>query len=597
MNSNDSQHGAVHAPAELVNGELDINSMTDFNYFLEPVGGKSSNTLAEDAKTVAALDVLGEAMIDQQQDLIRPEVEATPDSTIPPIFTYWSQFIDHELTKSTDKDKEGVSVIEATQLIVRNKSTIIENLQNARTPFFDLDAVYGTPVKTRADNSSQKTPNQMISSNLAAKLRDGAKMRIGMAADVNVLGARGVTPPPAGDLMRDLPRVGQLNGILMAKDFTSSSDPFEEFKTKAFIGDPRNDENLVVAQFHVAILRFHNAVVDWLLANDLREEEEPDELFERARTIVRWNFQWLVINEFLPAIANPRIVGEIERQRAQIYQDRFDEIGDVFMPLEFSVAAYRFGHSMIRNAYDFNRNFGRPVGDAVPTIDQASLNLLFAFTGNAPDRPPFGRLRSEDVLPSDWIIEWDRFLNMNIDGDDGSPKLPARAARKIDTKLAPPLGDLFKEESTDGINFVELARHLARRNLRRGYVLNIPTGQAMAAEFGVSNVIPPSDMFSNFPEDVQKTLRDVNLDESTPLWYYILREAEINGGNQLGELGTRIVAETFIGLMVNDPESYLHKDKDPEWHPGKPIPGVGGPLPLKRTNTKIRDLLKFAGVM
>ena len=115
-------------------------------------------------------------------------------------------------------------------------------------------------------------------------------------------------PPPENDLNRDLPRIGALLdlGVVKPEDFPDSAEKRETFRQRAFIGDPRNDENLAVAQFHVAMLRFHNAVVDWLNFKDPQpKERSTDELFEDSRRIVRWTFQWLVVNDFLKTLLDP----------------------------------------------------------------------------------------------------------------------------------------------------------------------------------------------------------------------------------------------------------------------------------------------------
>lgn len=151
----------------------------------------------------------------------------------------------------------------------------------------------------------------------------------------------------------------------------------------AVIGDSRNDENLIVAQFHIAFLRFHNAVVDWVRKNEPENANDNKNLFVRAQNLVRWHYQWLVVNDFLKTLTANGTVDSILSDGLQFYDLRN---GNLFMPLEFSVAAYRFGHSMVRAAYDYNRNFT----DRPGALADATFELLFSFTGRGDlgGRPP-----------------------------------------------------------------------------------------------------------------------------------------------------------------------------------------------------------------
>ena len=162
----------------------------------------------------------------------------------------------------------------------------------------------------------------------------------------------------------------------------------EPLAKKAVIGDGRNDENLVVAQLQVAFLRLHNKIADWV-AGRPDAPKGADACFERARELLRWHYQWLVLNAFLPKVCDPRIVAKVVGEEAPLYSAFFERNRGPHpermpMPLEFSVAAYRYGHSMVRAEYDYNRNFGRP-GAILPS---APFDLLFLFTG--PGRQPAG---------------------------------------------------------------------------------------------------------------------------------------------------------------------------------------------------------------
>jgi hypothetical protein len=334
------------------------------------------------------------------------------------------------------------------------------------------------------------------------------------------------------------------------------------------IGDARNDENTIVAQFHTAFLHFHNAVVAWLdqhpdiLQNPIFDAHDK---FSVARRLVVWTYQWLVVNDYLEHVAMPHHVRAIVDAEESFFAPTKE-----FMPLEFSVAAYRFGHSMIRNGYDFNMNFGDPDGlpaDLTPQQNFASLGDIFTFTGK-------GGFVGLDTLPVNWIIEWDRFTEIN-------PNFPSRSAQKIDTNLAIGLGQL--PEST------EIAKHLARRNLLRGYLLNIPIGQHVA-DFVNAKPLTAAELMAADKPNVQAALEAGGFDLKTPLWFYILREAEVQTeGESLGEVGTKVVAGTLIGLVKADPDSYLNKG----WTPSH---ATALKLDDGQEIRSILQFLQFAGV-
>jgi hypothetical protein len=603
------------AAPQQVGEEIDPDAMTPFRYLLDKV--EQGDLLEVSTRTVAALDKLGAALIQPPPD---DRQDDNPDSTVPPVFTYWSQFIDHELTARTDRNTAVSDItVDDANLKPASRTDVERDLLNRRTPALELDCLYGDGLPGRYGDRARHGREHNIQ--LARKLRDGAKMRLGAAQVVNegdtIAGPNpgdprvpnpdageptGPVPPPATDLNRDLPRIGALLtlGVVKETDFPESLKTSATFLQRAFIGDPRNDENLVVAQFHVALLRFHNAVVDWVRFKDPQQKQrDTEKLFEDARKIVRWTFQWLTVNQFLKTLLQPDVVDLVLRDRAPIYRSQLGRHQDPYMPIEFSVACYRFGHTMVRNVYDYNRNFGRkPEGGAGFVAPNASLSLLFRFTGKSP-QPFFG---ATQTLPHNWIIDWDRFDGTSPhDAADGQP---ARFARRLDTHLAPRLGGMPNEgnDKVAGASADEEARintllkHLARRNLRRGYQLALPTGQALARAVG-ADPLTQEELGKDNAADVTTAMQEGGFFERTPLWFYILKEAEIRGGgDRLGPLGSRIVAETIIGVLMNDPESYLAQE--PSWDPSKPTPHAGGPLkfPDGRSIGTIADLFRFAGV-
>ena len=223
------------------------------------------------------------------------------------------------------------------------------------------------------------------------------------------------------------------------------------------------------------------------------------------------------------------------------------------MPLEFATAAYRFGHSMVRDNYNFNDTFRENGPEPKATIKQ-----LFAFTGR-------GAIKNADfevTLPNNWIIDWSHFFGSE-----------AQTARKIDTQLARGLSeppgmikaafDLLPAAAKATVpvakdEFNAIMTHLAKRNLLRGYLLSMPTAQALASYVWLPT-LSPADLLENTDETLAKHLANSGFLERTPLWYYILKEAEVTaGGHHLGLLGSSLVARTFLSLLMADPKSYLH---------------------------------------
>jgi len=540
-----TQESITTAEQAVGEAHLDDAETTPFGYLFEALAAEESAHLpaTDPAAVVAALKALGGAMVEDPPHAAEP-MQSASNSTIPPIYTYWGQFIDHDLTANTDRDS-AISDVTRPDLAPLDPAFVVEQLRNLRRPALDLDSLYGDGP---ALDDGPATA--------AAGFYDGIKFKVGTAAAVSNDPARpirGSRIPPDDDLQRDLPRIDR----------------------KAQIGDGRNDENLIIAQLHTAFLRFHNAVVDWV------REHEPQcsgdaAVFARAQQLVRWHYQWLVVHDYLKTVTLPGVADDVLLGGNRLY-DPGDEAP--FMPLEFSVAAYRFGHSMVRDVYDYNRNFGRP-GRGLPS---ASFFLLFLFTGNGT--PAFGG--DTDVLPFNWIIEWDRMI-------DKGATFPDRFARRIDTRLAPTLRDLSNDGNDPALPppIRQILKRLATRNLLRGYLLAIPTGQAVATAVGAT-VLDEDDLQRDNNPVLNDALSDGGFLERTPLWYYVLKEAEVQAnGTSLGEVGSRIVCETIIGQIRHDPYSFLHGHGNGGWTPADGATFDDGEL-----ITTIGDMLRFAGVL
>lgn len=529
--------------------------------------------------TTGNLDALASAMAEAQPDQKDPAGE----STIPPIFTYLGQFIDHDMTANTDRE-EGDDLerfnIDKAHLEPQSRHDVEKFKLNLRKGTLGLDSVYG-------DGPGQTPTAEKLETALRDPA-DTAKMRIGSVTEI--FGPFERSPLPA-DPGADLPRVGQAidDGALtlaeVAELFQDPENPLGEadLRRVALIGDGRNDENLVVAQTHLSFLRLHNAIVDELRDSGAAPGDN-DALFAEARKQTTWTYQWLVTNSFLKAICDPDIVDQVVAEKAPVYQHFFDANKDDVpegarpMPLEFSVAAYRYGHSMVRGDYDYNRNFGR--GDFFGPEGRATFDQLFQFTGG-------GGMAGLPTLPDNWIIEWDRFT--------GDSPMENRVARKIDTRLALPLR--MMRNNMPGMSGI--MNHLAARNLRRGYLFNLPDAQGSIASVNKHcgthiDALTPHEIASGPTGDAVKA---GGFDTSTPLWFYVLKEAELkSGGEHLGPLGSRIVAETIVGLMVTDDHSYLNQGAYNSWKPSDGVQPNGQPIDTMSAMLRAGGLLGAPGV-
>ena len=545
-------------PGEELQGlELEEVS-TPFDYLFDDLAAQfpAQHLPGEPAAVTAALKGLGEALA-EAEPAPGDQLQATGNSTIPSVYTYWGQFIDHDLTANTDR-QNTVTDLTAADLTPLHPDVVRRDLRNLRQPALDLDSVYGDGPTFEGGPATA-----------AADMYDGIALRLSEVTVTDDQGnpLRGDPIPPVGDNLRDLPR--------------DSEQELPEDKAVALIGDGRNDENLIVAQFHVAFLRFHNAVLESTRSTPGYPRDDR-ELFGRVRDLVRWHHQWLVVHDYLKTVTLPGVVDKVLLGGNRQFRPRY---GEVYMPLEFSVAAYRFGHTMVRGFYDFNRNFGRKNGGRGVVIPFAPFGLIFAFTGSARPEPFNGG--GTTVLPARWVIEWDRFV-------DKGDSLPDHFARKIDTQLAPPLFDMINQITKDDDALPEpvkdILKSLAVRNLLRGYHLAIPTGQAVAGALGVAPLTEEELQRGN-SDAVNAALTTGGFLEATPLWFYILKEAEVRAnGNSLGEVGSRIVVETIIGQLRADPDSYLNQD--PGWSPEQ-----GMLLPDDEPIVTIKDLFRYAGLL
>lgn len=414
---------------------------------------------------------------------------------IPAGFTYFGQFVDHDIT--FDPTSMGENAVDVGDLI------------NFRTPALDLDSLYGSGPRDQPylyKRDSQGTASQFV---------------------IGQVNQPGNAAPGGAD--------GQVVALdKAAYDLPRAFDGVSE--RTALLGDKRNDENLIVAQLHRTMLHFHNAVCLHF----------PTFSFADVRRIVIHHYQRILLNEFLPLVAGQKAVDDA-LEELKYYKIGPGQLAtEPFIPLEFSGTAYRFGHSMVRSNYHFNKVFRPGTNPPAPT----SFALAFTFTGD-------GGFLGLPRYPSNWLLDWRRFF-------PGLGVEPQRAMA-IDASLS------------DQLVIAPTGTKLATLNLLRGSKhYKLPSGQAVAARMGMAP-LSVEQLQTGAGGDV---IKKFNIATQTPLWFYILKEAEVmTGGKHLGPMGGSIVAEVLVGLMKDDPESVLAT-------PSQELPSVSGKFCLS-------DLFKF----
>ncbi len=423
-------------------------------------------------------------------------------------YTYFGQLIGHDLTHDSTPLAGPYAEPELTP--------------NYRTPSFDLDHIYGGGP-AQAPFLYEGKPGE-------------ESFKIGATT-------------PEGYL-RDLPVE---HGMVLAGD----------------LEDTRNLDNLILRQLHVVFLKFHNEAIRQLGANPPTitgiESLGPGTLFERAQRLVRWHYQWIIRHDFLPRILHTDV---------WLYQERRvrkrPEPGKSYaVPIEFSLAAFRFGHSMVRNAYRLNCRKKRVLIGELMALGQKA----------AP-------------IPDDYLAEWGTFF-------DGLPTSgPQASSSFLDTSVSMAMHGL--SPST-----IRLANQLEPpdpsnlpiRTLLRGARAGLPSGQEVADALFAQGKIKSSDRLTaaQLTEDncnlSGTVLRSIGLEQNTPLFYYLLKEAEINAaGLTLGPIGSHIVSEVMQSSLEADPYGYMSM-VGPKW----PLPDWLFPSGTKRTVNSLIGVIRLIG--
>ncbi len=392
------------------------------------------------------------------------------DSSIPAAYTFFAQFVDHDITLDTTSDLHGDPI--STKEVGR--------LPNLRSASLDLDSIYGFG-------------------------------------------------PEASPYLYDQEQTGRL---LIGNDENKNDLPRNK-DGRALIGDPRNDENLFLSQMQLLFLKFHN-------------RRMIGRSFEEVQTDVRFHYQWIVLYDFLERICDENIYKQVINNPSEFPKyDIKDKCGRICMPVEFSVAAFRFGHTLVRSQY--------PVNVEYPVVDL--FDERFGTEGFS-------------AVPESLTVDW-RFL-LDVECCHDYVKSKAFDHLFVDEliRLPDPVVGRFTSDND---------RSLAFRNLLRAYALGLPSGQAVANEIKAKGYSIPDNRpdISALPgwKCLEPSLQK-KLTSSTPLFLYLMAEAgdkDLGNGDKLGPVGSAILLEVFI-TTLKECESILNPPKGYKgWKPDKCI--------------------------
>ncbi len=525
--------GADQRPAD---ESAEPASRSDYTYLFPDLANDEKASLFPGKTSKQTISALKEV-----ESLFMEAPPKTERMKLPPIYTYFGQFINHDMSAPVGSLASEAATVPPVDQIgntgpspdldkqtrAASVTPVLEAIKNEQPNPLSLDSLYGD-----GPGSGDGDIRRLYEA-------DGVMFRIGESVEVSDEELKAAAINPSKAIRKrgapDLPRN----------------------KHEALIADLRNDENLIISQLHLALLLFHNNA-----AKALRTEfSDKKQLFAEARKELTLHYQWCILHDFLPQL---------------MWDDTLDEVlsagpkpeAVLGIPMEFTTAAFRFGHSMVSDTYDFNDNFG--IGGKLD--ESASLIQLFTFTSRGGMANGKG-----GQLPNHWIADWQRLTRTSSNKLSGADKIDLAFADGMMNKMA------------HGNNLQHAS--IFFRNILRGYHRRIPFGQEIAMKMGVK-IVPENEIADMLPANMADLAKELDLASHTPAWLYFLCEARHFGkGEKLGPAASRIIAETFVGALKKNPKSILNI-------PGGWTPARRGRLRLRgKPVNNIRDLLEFAGVM
>jgi hypothetical protein len=425
--------------------------------------------------------------------------------SIPSGYVYFAQIVNHDLSHDHTKLSEA-------------GKRVPEETENWRTPRLDLEILYGegpTADKKLYDQNHPRGRGYL---------------------------ALGTTEPSCEKQSdNDLKRQGS------GKD-----------SGHAVIFDDRNDSTLLIAQLQVVLIKFHNRLLDDIRSGRVVGTSGGNG-FAEARRLMTWHYQWIVRNDLLPKIVTPDVLNDITMHWPRLFRPK---PGHVSIPVEFSLAAFQYGHSAVQNIYSINRDVG-----LCPQEHTMYLTGLARFVRPDSKDSPTSRLPERFVVELGRMFGWAPPGRSNFSA--GIDTLIASGLYKVPGELS----ILFNNEVLSDTGLT-LARgeiptfKLPEATLRRAAAVGLPSGQEACSLADVPCL--PADQLA-YDRQIEAFFKKNGMLDRTPLFYYLMREAEVSGratpggwpGKRLGPLGSRIVAEVILGVISADADSYVHS----EWQP------------------------------
>jgi Animal haem peroxidase len=541
----DSQTSAALAPASAT-----AQNFAEYCYMFPELANGDGNSLLVNPDTKRIDETYTRAILRELASnlAIHPE-EDQKQKTLPAVYTYFGQFLNHDIsapihnTRAGHVDMPPPGVLDMGHELIKNSllgprpvniKPILNTVLNQHIEPMMLESLYGGGPFGGTPEVKCFYETDLPVFKLGKTVRSSTEeLRASLAFPERVVPAVATQYP---DLLRNVA------------------------ERRPLIPDPRNDENLLIGQLHLAFMLFHNQAVKKLSA------KFPDkvELFKNARKHVILHYQYCVIHDYLESILSRGSVSFSLKAPSQLKHRNK-------VPMEFSTAAFRFGHSMVSDGYNFNANFSLD-GPQAPEGKLASLQQLFQFTSRG----------GICHLPDHWVADWTRLTDANGPVKGRSEPIDPFISSDMLNQGAPTVPD-------DLLKFTSIIT----RNILRGFYRRIPSGQCIAKHINPPVEILTKQQISNCLNAISMGKTKDAICENTPAWLYFLCEAQVLGqGTRLGPLASYIIAGTIIGLLKLNDDSCIGKNNT-AWSPDT--------SPLKNTDdTPIKDIkgfLRFAGVM